>query len=544
MTRAAIYARVSTDAQAERNTIETQLIHARDYCEAKGWPVAGEFADDGISGTIPFKDRPEGGRLLQAAEDKDFDCVVIYSADRLGRDTVEALLAMGQFKRLRVAVDFVSQSFDDTPEGEFMFTMMMGVATLERKVIARRMSEGRYRKVEARDEKDRGAYISNVVPYGYERGPGLVLTPHPWEAGIVRWVYDRCLAGDGIQEIADQLHERGVPVPTHKNVARRARRWHHTMVYRILTSPRYSGHATYAGRPMASPALVDEDRQARAKIALKQRRTRSGPKPRNVYALKGRVFCRRCGNLYYASTKSRDSGGVAKYKCGSRVRFHELAPDHTGVYKTHWPADELEGRVLEFLRRAISEPENLLREAETYEQRAAGADVEQTHEENRLRAHLRNLDAQHERALTTYVRMGGSSQVLDSEVARIARERADAEAQLKGLERTPDAERFERYAQNLRRLARYVVQGKVPQGFLLGTSLAPTYPSMGKLLDRVWVEDDGSLTVEGAIPGHVELPEPRDATDAEPPEDLMANVGPPESRRAGRKLDRSHGATA
>jgi site-specific DNA recombinase len=508
MNNAVIYARVSTDAQAERNTIETQLIDARDFAEAKGYPVVDEFTDEGVSGTIALKDRPAGRRLLEAAANKVFDHVIVYCADRLGRDTVEALLAMGEFKQLKVVVEFVSQSFDDTPEGEFMFTMMMGVATLERKVIARRMGEGRYRAVE------KGAYISNVPPYGYQRSSGLALEPHPWEAGIVRWVYAHCLAGEGIQEIADQLQERGVPVPNHRNVERRAQRWHHTMVYRILTSPRYAGKATYAGRPMACPELVDEDTQMAAKSALKRRRIHSGPKPKGVYALKGKCFCRRCGSLYYVSTKGSESGGKAKYRCGSRVRYRELAPSHEGVYKTHWPADELEGRVLEFLQRAVGDPENLLREAVTYEQRAYSADTQQVDVEERLRALLCNLDSQHERALKTYVRMGGFSQVLDAEVARIARERADIETQISHLERFPDAERFLHYVHNLRSLARVITAGKA--GYtLLGHPLGPTYPGMHKLIDRVWVEDDGSLTIEGAIPGVI------------PPPDGGENLDPP-----------------
>ena len=59
MTRAAIYARVSTDEQAENRTIEIQTKACREYCQRKEYEVVGEFLDDGVSGTVPFAERPD-----------------------------------------------------------------------------------------------------------------------------------------------------------------------------------------------------------------------------------------------------------------------------------------------------------------------------------------------------------------------------------------------------------------------------------------------------------------------------------------------------
>ena len=52
--RVAIYARVSTEDQAERQTIQAQLDFLRRYCDLHQLPVAGEYVDDGISGTVPL----------------------------------------------------------------------------------------------------------------------------------------------------------------------------------------------------------------------------------------------------------------------------------------------------------------------------------------------------------------------------------------------------------------------------------------------------------------------------------------------------------
>ena len=83
--RVAIYARVSTDEQAERQTIADQLDACREYCRAKGYEVITEFRDDGVSGAMPFDERPQGKLLLGVARDGLFSKVVVYCVDRLGR---------------------------------------------------------------------------------------------------------------------------------------------------------------------------------------------------------------------------------------------------------------------------------------------------------------------------------------------------------------------------------------------------------------------------------------------------------------------------
>jgi len=66
--RAAIYARVSTIGNGQ--SPEMQLREMREYCERRGWTVAGEYVDPGISGA---KDcRPELDRLMQDGHRRRF----------------------------------------------------------------------------------------------------------------------------------------------------------------------------------------------------------------------------------------------------------------------------------------------------------------------------------------------------------------------------------------------------------------------------------------------------------------------------------------
>ena len=84
-TKVALYARVSTEDQAERETIQNQIDIAGTLCPAMGLELVDSYLDDGISGMIPLEQRPEGARLLEDADKGRFKQVVVYGLDRIGR---------------------------------------------------------------------------------------------------------------------------------------------------------------------------------------------------------------------------------------------------------------------------------------------------------------------------------------------------------------------------------------------------------------------------------------------------------------------------
>src|SRR3712207_9168860 len=83
--RVALYMRVSSEEQRERETIEIQNGFLSEYCRLYALEVADAYADDGVSGTIPLHERPEGRRLLQGAKEGKLAAVLVYKLDRLGR---------------------------------------------------------------------------------------------------------------------------------------------------------------------------------------------------------------------------------------------------------------------------------------------------------------------------------------------------------------------------------------------------------------------------------------------------------------------------
>jgi DNA invertase Pin-like site-specific DNA recombinase len=137
--KAAIYARVSTANNGQDPTMQTREL--REYCDRRGWTVAGEYVDIGISGTK--EKRPELDRLLGEAHRRRFDAVVVWRFDRFARSVSHLLRALETFKSLGIEFVSLSEQVDtSTPTGKMVFTVLGAVAELERSLIVERVRAG------------------------------------------------------------------------------------------------------------------------------------------------------------------------------------------------------------------------------------------------------------------------------------------------------------------------------------------------------------------------------------------------------------------
>ncbi len=137
-TRAALYARVST-ANGQDPTMQTREL--REYCQRRGWEIAGEYVDAGISGTR--EKRPELDKLLAAARRRRFDAVVVWRYDRFARSLRQLVNALEEFRAL--GIDFVSlrEGVDtSTPNGRLVFGIFASIAEFERELIRYRVRAG------------------------------------------------------------------------------------------------------------------------------------------------------------------------------------------------------------------------------------------------------------------------------------------------------------------------------------------------------------------------------------------------------------------
>jgi DNA invertase Pin-like site-specific DNA recombinase len=137
--RAAVYARVSTLGKGQDT--EVQLRDLREYVSRRGWRLAGEYVDVGISGAK--ERRPQLDRLVADAHRCRFDVVAVWRFDRFARSVSHLLHALENFKALGIEFVSLSEQVDtSTPTGKMVFTVLGAVAELERSLIVERVKAG------------------------------------------------------------------------------------------------------------------------------------------------------------------------------------------------------------------------------------------------------------------------------------------------------------------------------------------------------------------------------------------------------------------
>src|SRR5579859_311974 len=160
----AVYVRVSTEEQRERQSIVTQREFGQRFTQLHGLAVYRVYSDDGVSGTVPLENRPEGCQILRDARLRKFDQLLVYKLDRLGRETRLILNAVAELEKLGVRVRSMTEEFDTgTATGRLMLTLLSGFASHERDVIRERSVAGTFRVAEA------GAWLGGIAPYGYRK---------------------------------------------------------------------------------------------------------------------------------------------------------------------------------------------------------------------------------------------------------------------------------------------------------------------------------------------------------------------------------------
>jgi DNA invertase Pin-like site-specific DNA recombinase len=191
--RAAIYLRVSTDAQ----TVENQRRVLAEVAERRGWTVTTVYEDAGISGAKGRDKRPGFDAMLKDATRRRFDVLMFWSIDRLGRSTAAVAAALAELEAAGVAIYADKEAMDaTTPHGKAMLQMAAVFAELERGMIQQRVIAGLARAK---------AEIASLAP-GEKRknGKGRLGRP-PVAPDVAAEIRKRLADGTGKVKIAREL---------------------------------------------------------------------------------------------------------------------------------------------------------------------------------------------------------------------------------------------------------------------------------------------------------------------------------------------------
>jgi site-specific DNA recombinase len=238
--RIAIYARVSSDQQAQHGTIASQLAALQAFATAQGVTIDPDliFADNGISGTTLV--RPKLDALRDKAAAGEIDQILILNPDRLARKYTHQLMLVEEFKKLGVEITFVNRQIATSPEDQLLLQMQGVIAEYEREKIIERHRRGKLHKA----QQGKVCVLSGA-PYGYVYIPATDTEEaryeiHEREAAVVRRVFHLLVAEQqSIGAIARLLTAE--QIPTRRDVGQ----WERSVVWAMLRNPAYTGQAAY-----------------------------------------------------------------------------------------------------------------------------------------------------------------------------------------------------------------------------------------------------------------------------------------------------------
>ena len=234
--RVAIYARVSTEHEAQINALENQIQYYDDKLkEHPDWVLYDRYIDEGITGTSVNK-RKNFLRMIKDAERGCFDLIITREVSRFARNTVDTLIETRKLKRIGVEVYFTEDNiwtFKDE-DGELKLTLMATLAQNESKKTSMRVKAGQ--KISFQNGVFYGT--GNILGYDYNKYTKTV-SINEEQAKVVRLIYKLFLDGLGTQKIKYELEKRGIPTATGLKT------WNFATISRILQNSFYCGTVVY-----------------------------------------------------------------------------------------------------------------------------------------------------------------------------------------------------------------------------------------------------------------------------------------------------------
>ena len=232
--KVAIYARVSTEHEAQINALENQIQYYDNILEQHPeWELVGRYVDEGITGTS-VKKRKNFLRMMEDAKNGMFSLILTREVSRFARNTVDTLQETRKLKSYGVEVYFTEDNIrtsDDT-DGELRLTLMATLAQNESKKTSVRVKAGQKISFE------NGVLYGNGNVLGYDR-VGRELVVNPEQAETVKMIFNMYHDGMGCKQIAYELEKRGRITSTGLT------HWQPGTISRLLRNSFYCGKIVY-----------------------------------------------------------------------------------------------------------------------------------------------------------------------------------------------------------------------------------------------------------------------------------------------------------
>ena len=328
--RVVYYARVSTDKDAQLNSLDNQIFYFGDFIKRQEhWTLVDGYIDEGLSGKSA-ENRESFMRMIRDAKAGKFDLIITKEISRFSRNTLDSIMYTRQLLDCGVGVYFQSDNICTLmPDSELRLTIMASIAQEEVRKLSERLRFGYKRSIE------KGRVLGQDNMLGYDKHDGK-LTVNEAEAVMIRRLFGLYNEGKlGLRSIARQLEREGFVSPN------TGKMYGYSTLQSIITNPKYKGY--YCSRKTVSvdyrdakqrrmpedewlvhkddniPAIVSEDVWDKANALYKRRgaqmKTQGGSFSAR-YLFSGKLVCAEHGTSYHRHTyKSKKRGEQEVWNC-------------------------------------------------------------------------------------------------------------------------------------------------------------------------------------------------------------------------------------
>lgn len=316
--KAVIYARFSSDKQADGYSIEAQERACREYARNKGITILKSYVDEAKSG-IGEKTflRTEYKRMLQDTKKHTFDVILIHKYDRVARSLLEQVTLEKRLETERIKLIAVAQDFGDTNEAMIARSITWAMAEYYSKNLSSEVRKGH------KEKALKGQANGGTPPFGYDLDKETKkYRINELEAYYVRKMFACALNRDGWVDLIREMNAKGIR-------GKRGAVIRYPAIYEIVQNEKYTGVYLYSSEEEkdrklrrskpnairvenAFPAIIDKKTFEEVQKIMKEKQQVG--RNRKEYLCSGLLYCS-CGAKMYGFTNEIKGVTYQYYKC-------------------------------------------------------------------------------------------------------------------------------------------------------------------------------------------------------------------------------------
>ena len=359
---AVIYARFSSQGQ-NPISIEKQVDVCRAFAERNGYNIIREYCDAGITGTDDK--RPGFQKMIQDANNKEFDAIIVYTNDRFSRDIQQQLGYFEKLLLLDVKIISVNENYSDDSSGFLQRIINYAMNAWYPRQLAEKIKDGNKAKDNKIRETGKATFYGGKTAYGYTTIKGSrqgerIFTINEEEADVVRKVFDWYLSGMGYKNIIAKLNKMGIKRRNGESFTTDGIRFmlkhepytgvfirhtnHSNLFYSKNKKEIRSKFEEEIRIENSMPVIIDAEKFAAVQKKLAGNKDEGKRKrAKKLYLLSGIIYCGKCGSVMIGN----NNGDRAYYVCPTRAKTQQC--EQNAIQK-----DLIESVVVNFLKRVIT----------------------------------------------------------------------------------------------------------------------------------------------------------------------------------------------